>query len=132
VILSQGAKTGKSLPKLAKQSDAYINGNRSMSTTGLKPRKEVERVHKEHQVQKLTKNLGSGSAFQHKCKDKQTVAVTTGQNANSSDSSPKPNNESLNALCAQHKALGKLLAGSMVNARIEEVVKKEDFLVGTL
>jgi hypothetical protein len=67
-----------------------------------------------------------------KRKDKQTVAVTTGQDANSPDSLPKPNNESLNALRAQHKALGKFLAGSTVAARIEEVVEKEDFLVGTL
>jgi hypothetical protein len=67
-----------------------------------------------------------------KRKDKQTVAVTMGQNADSSDSLSKPNNESLNALCMQHEALGKFLAGSTVNACIEEVVKKEDFLVGTL
>jgi hypothetical protein len=65
-------------------------------------------------------------------KDKQTIAVTMGQNANSSDSLPKPSNKSLNALRAQHEALGKFLAGSTVNARIEEVVEKEDFLVGTL
>jgi hypothetical protein len=67
-----------------------------------------------------------------KRKDKQTIAVTTGQNADSSDSPPKPNDESLNTLRAQHKALGKFLAGSTVNACIKEVVEKEDFLVGTL
>jgi hypothetical protein len=50
VILSQRAETRRALPKLAKQSDAYIKGNRCCPKMGLEPRKEIERVLEERQV----------------------------------------------------------------------------------